>query len=49
MLVYLAMSLFMYNRAKESMNSTPVAAGDEVGPQNDEEEKGVFAVAKMNY
>ena len=40
----------MYNRAKQSMRSTAVAAGgDKVGPQNDGE-KGVFAVTKkMNY
>ena len=47
MLVCVATSPFIYNRAKESMKSTAVAAGRyKVGSQNDEGEKGVFAVAK---
>ena len=50
MLVCVATSLFVYNRAKECMKSTAVAAGRYLGPQNDEGEKGVFAVAKkMDY
>ena len=46
-----ATSLFIYNRAKERMKSTPVAAGiyNKVGPQNDGEKEMLAVAKKMNY